>query len=90
MKICHFCGNKNFNKNKVQYTYMRDDKYIMIDDVPCEQCEFCGEQYFEARVLKNIEMEFDAIHLQSKNVKKMIMVPVEAYADLNHMSEHAP
>ena len=40
----------------------------MVDDVPCEQCEFCGEQYFEASVVKNIEREFEAIHSKGKNI----------------------
>ena len=83
MNICHFCGNKNFKESKVQYTYKRDNRYMMVDDVPCEQCEFCGEQYFEANVLKNIEREFEAIHSKGKNIKKKVVVPIEAYTDIN-------
>jgi YgiT-type zinc finger domain-containing protein len=86
MNICHFCGNKNFIKNKVQYTYRRDDRYVIVDDVPCEQCEFCGEQYFEARVLRNIEIEFDAIHSEGKVIKRKVIVPIEAYEDINHIT----
>ncbi len=85
MNICHFCGNKNFKGTKVQYTYKKDNKYIIVDDVPCEQCEYCGEQYFEAKVLRNIETEFDAIHLKGKVVKNKVVIPVEAYADINHI-----
>ena len=86
MNICHFCGNKNFKPKKVQYTYKRDNKYVIIDDVPCEQCEFCGEQYFEANVLKNIEVEFDAIHIKGKDVKRKVVIPVEQYTDINHIT----
>ena len=70
----------------IQYTYKKDNKYIIVDDVPCEQCEFCGEQYFQAGVLKNIEKEFDEIHVKGKNVKKELIIPVEAYADINHIT----
>lgn len=83
MDMCHFCGNKNFKDNKVQYTYKRDNNYMIVEDVPCKQCEFCGEQYFEASVLKNIEMEFNAIHLKGKSVENKIVIPVEVYADIN-------
>jgi len=86
MDICHFCGNKNFKKNKVQYTYKRDNRYIIVDEVPCEQCEFCGEQYFEASVLKNIELEFDEIYSKGKNINNKIIVPIEAYTDIDHIS----
>jgi len=27
MKICSFCGNRNFNKIVTQYTYKRDGKF---------------------------------------------------------------
>ncbi len=46
--------NRRRKSTKVQYTYKKDNKYIIVDDVPCEQCEYCGEQYFEANVLKNM------------------------------------
>ena len=44
---CHFCGNKNFKNNQVQYIYQLNNQFLIMDGVPCEQCEFCGEQYFE-------------------------------------------
>ena len=86
MNICHFCGNKNFKTRNIQYTYKRDGKYIMVDDVPCEQCEYCGEQYFEARVIKNIEEEFDAVYIKGKSVKRKVTIPIEAYSDINHIA----
>jgi len=53
-KTFNFCGNKNFQEEKVQYIYRREDKMLIINNVPCEECEFCGEQYFKAAVLKKI------------------------------------
>lgn len=82
MKVCHFCGNKNFKSTKVQYTYKHNDKYLMVEDVPCEQCEYCGEQYFEGRVLKQIEKEFNAIHSNNKKVKKELIIPVEQFIEV--------
>lgn len=82
MKICNFCGNKNFNKITTQYTYKHDNKFIIVDDVPCESCEYCGEQYFEAKTLKNIESEFSDIYSKGKKPKKSINIPVESYSEL--------
>lgn len=82
MKICHFCGNKNFKNTKVQYTYKQNDQFLIVDDVPCEQCEYCGEQYFKGNVLKQIEKEFHSIHLHGKKVKKEILVPVEQFHEI--------
>ncbi len=82
MDSCTFCGNKNFNEITTQYTYKRDGKFMLVDDVPCVRCEFCGEQYFEARILKEIESEFNAIYSKKKVAKRHITIPVESYAEL--------
>ena len=68
MNVCHFCGNKHFKHVFVQYTYKRDQQYMIVEDVPCEQCVFCGEQYFEAGVLKQIEAEFEEVYTNGKKV----------------------
>ncbi len=81
MKICHFCGNINFKKTTVEYTYKLNEKYLLIDNVPCEQCEYCGEQYFEAKILMQIEKEFNNIYSNGKKINKKIIVPVENYLE---------
>jgi len=81
-KTCNFCGNKNFNEKKVQYIYKHEDKMLIINNVPCEECEFCGEHYFKAAVLKKIEREFKEIHQSGKKVKEKIVVPLEDYLEV--------
>lgn len=81
-KVCNFCGNKNFQEKKVQYIYKHEDKMLIINNVPCEECEFCGEQYFKAVVLKKIEKEFKEIHLSGKKVKEKIVVPLEDFLEV--------
>ena len=82
MDICNFCGNKNFNETTTQYTYKRDGKFMLVDDVPCEQCEYCGEQYFKATVLKEIEKEFDDIYSKRKQATRTVTIPIESYSKL--------
>ncbi|MEA1916525.1 MAG: type II toxin-antitoxin system MqsA family antitoxin [Campylobacterota bacterium] len=84
MNSCSFCGNRNIKKVDVQYTYKHNDKYLLIDKVPCLQCEYCGEQYFEAKVLKQIENEFSDIYSGKKKVNRQILVPIENFNDLAH------
>lgn len=31
----------------------------MVNNVPCEECGDCGERYFQAEALKNIEKKFN-------------------------------
>jgi YgiT-type zinc finger domain-containing protein len=79
-KKCSFCGNQEIVHKSVHYIYRQDEKFLIVNDVPCEECSFCGEQYFAANVLKKIENEFNEIHFAGKKASKMLKVPVENYA----------
>ncbi len=80
MKICNFCGNKNFKEKNIQYFYKRNGHFLMVNNVPCEECEYCGEQYFRAGILKKIEKDFEDIYLSGKKPAHQIRVPVEEFA----------
>lgn len=79
---CHFCGNKNFKLARVQYIYKHNNQFLIVNDVPCEQCEYCGEEYFEGKVLTQIEEEFHRIHAQGKKAKNELRVPIEQFPEL--------
>lgn len=81
-KICNFCGNKDFQKRRVQYIYKHNNNFLIVNNVPCEECEYCGEQYFKVEVLKKIEKDFERIYLSGKRPRKKIEVPVEEFANL--------
>jgi YgiT-type zinc finger domain-containing protein len=81
-KVCNFCGNKNFRIKKVQYIYRHDGKFLIVNDVPCEECEYCGEQYFKADVLKKIEKDFMEINSIGRKPKQLIQIPIEEFAEL--------
>jgi len=81
-KICNFCGNKNFRERYVQHIYKHDDQFLVVNNVPCEECEYCGEQYFKADVLKKIEKDFGDIYLFGKRAKKELKVPVEEFVEI--------
>ncbi len=82
MKKCNFCGNKNFQEKRVQYLYRHDDRLLVMNNVPCEECDFCGEQYFKADVLKKIEKQFADIYQARVKATREIVVPVEEFVEL--------
>ena len=82
MKVCNFCGNKNFRERHVQYIYKHDNRFLVVENVPCEECEYCGEQYFKAEILKKIEEDFKAIHLSGKKAKREVTVPIEEFVEI--------
>jgi YgiT-type zinc finger domain-containing protein len=79
---CTFCGNKHLKNTLTEYTFRHDGNYMIFHNVPALQCEFCGEKYFEAKVLKQIEDEFFAVQNGKKSTDK-IVVPVEDFSTLN-------
>lgn len=79
---CHFCGNKNFKEARVQYIYRHNNQFLIVNDVPCEQCEYCGEEYFEGKMLTQIEKEFHRIYAQGKKAKNELRVPIEQFSEL--------
>jgi YgiT-type zinc finger domain-containing protein len=81
-KKCNFCGNKNFAEKQVEYIYKREGQLMVVNNVPCEECEFCGERYYKADVLKRIEADFDKVISGGKKTKKNLNVPVEEYAEI--------
>ncbi len=80
--VCSFCGNKNFKQTHVQYIYKHDDHFLLFNNVPAEVCEFCGEEYYDVQVIKNIEHDAEAIISEKRKVSKSIDVPILEYAEI--------
>lgn len=81
-KICSFCGASEIQKKNVQYIYQKEDKFLVINNVPSEECSNCGERYYHTEVLKQIEKEFDNLEAGKRKAKIEVTVPVEEYAEL--------
>jgi len=82
MKVCNFCGNKNFREKHVQYIYRHNEQMLVVSNVPCEECEYCGEQYFKADILKKIEKDFTDIYVKGKKPEREVKVPIEEFAKI--------
>ncbi|MCK5145750.1 YgiT-type zinc finger protein [bacterium] len=82
MKVCSFCGNKNISEKKTQYIYKHDNHFLLVNDVPCEECDYCGEQYFQSKVLKKIENDFLALQGSTRQPKKSILMPVDEFSEI--------
>jgi len=73
---CHFCGSEDFEERKVEYIYRRQGKYLIVRDVPCEVCLNCGERYYPAEALLDIENRFKAIYENHRKPKETLTVPL--------------
>jgi len=52
------------------------DTFTLVENVPAWVCENCGEQYFDAKVIKELEKMKD----KPPKVKRIIKVPVFNYS----------
>jgi len=77
---CHICGGADFEGRRVEYIYRRRGNYLVMRGVPCEVCLRCGERYYAATILLQIERRFKAIYEEHVTPEAAIQVPIEAYA----------
>lgn len=66
---CFHCGQSEMVKSTTTYYCKIGNKYIIIENVPCETCEACGEEYFSASVMEKIEAIIDSIGKGPEKVK---------------------
>ena len=77
---CVFCGHKHLSNKLTRYIYQRNDQLLVVDNVPCLECLFCGEQYFDAPVLQKIEDDYQAIVTDKRKPERIMQVAVENYS----------
>ena len=59
--ICEFCGAQTVKK-KVTRQHWLGDKLYIIENVEAEVCPECGERYFHARTLDEIDRMLKTDH----------------------------
>lgn len=76
---CPFCGNKHLTEKTTRYFHQRQNDMLIIEGAPCLECDFCGEQYFEVQVLKQIESDHLAISEHRKQPSRFVQVAVNEF-----------
>ena len=59
--ICEFCGGQTIKK-KVKRQHWLHGKLYIIENVEAEVCSECGERYFHATILDEIDRVLEAEH----------------------------
>jgi YgiT-type zinc finger domain-containing protein len=74
--------SKNIKQKNIQHIYQHENKLFIVNNMPCEECECCGEKYFTAKVFKKIEHEFEEIYFSGKRAARRLTVPVEEFMEI--------
>jgi YgiT-type zinc finger domain-containing protein len=72
---CAICGSKLVSK-KIEYIDRSEDHFLIVRDVPVQECEENGHQFFHAGVAKQIEKLFELDRQQALEPVEVISVPV--------------
>lgn len=57
--MCFYCKCKTMVPNVTTHVVTLDNCVIVIKNVPCEECEQCGEKYFSDQVMEQLEIIVD-------------------------------
>ncbi len=53
--ICEICGKKGARVRRIAETFGKGEDLLIIENVPMITCSDCGESYFTAETLHEIE-----------------------------------
>lgn len=74
--ICDVCGREGARVRKVTEAHGKGKDLLIIENIPMISCPKCGESYFTAATLHEIER----IKLHRKNFALERSVPVASFA----------
>lgn len=74
--LCDICGREGARIRRVAETYGKGGDLIVIENIPMVSCSHCGESYFTADTLHEIER----IKLHQKSFAVERPVPVAKFA----------
>ncbi|MBI1929131.1 type II toxin-antitoxin system MqsA family antitoxin [Candidatus Poribacteria bacterium] len=72
---CEYCDGV-IQPKKVTVEHWYEGKLVIIKEVPVGVCRECGERYYEAATLEQL----DAMAQKSESVQERISIPVMAFA----------
>jgi len=70
--ICDICGKKGARIRYVTRSYGKGEDLLIIENIPLVSCPHCGESYFTAETLHEIERI--KLHRQSFASKRQVTV----------------
>jgi HTH-type transcriptional regulator / antitoxin MqsA len=74
MKTCAVCGHNGFHLEHVDEVFRVDGNIVLVEDVPAEVCDQCGEATFSKETVEKIR------RMTREDIRHAHKVEVEAFA----------
>jgi len=75
LSVCPICGSP-MTHERIDYIDKNDENYLIIRDVPVQECIENGHQFFPAAIAKEIERLFELDRNHALQPKEIVRVPV--------------
>ena len=79
---CIVCNN-DMKRKKTTIEFRLKDDFIVIDDIPADVCNYCGEKVLSPDVVDSVREIYE--NRDKKKTKRVISVPVYSFTE--HLSE---
>ncbi len=73
--ICDICGSEGAKIRYISRSYGKNDNLFLIENIPLVSCPECGESYFTAQTLHQIE----TIKKQKNSLATTRFIPVATF-----------
>ncbi len=73
--ICDCCGKAGVLRKKTTRSFGRGNSVVVIDGIPLQVCPHCGESYFAAATLQEVER----LRMHREGITAQSMAPVLSY-----------
>lgn len=74
-ETCYFCARGILEEKRVTVDFRWGDKLTIIENVPAKVCNECGERYYAAKVVRQMEQL-----AKEGRKEKELQVPVVSWA----------
>lgn len=54
--MCRYCKNNMFKKSTTTHVVNYKGCIIIVKNVPCEECEQCGEKFYSDEIAEQLEL----------------------------------
>jgi YgiT-type zinc finger domain-containing protein len=75
---CTFCGGI-VKEKRVDYDYRRQERLLVIRNVPVGVCCQCSEKYFKPQVVKKMDEAYQAIFDHHEQPESILQIPAVSF-----------
>jgi len=70
---CLVCGCNDFRNGQVSKTFEVDDKFYLVEEIPSDVCERCGEPLFSHEVIDRVRQMVRRPHQPVRTIEAEVL-----------------